>query len=96
MQFSENNFQWLPLSKSIFLKKQDVKYTLAVLQIRYCLSYNLVKDHVSLDFGCLQVNGKLKLIPRFENNIISGTTLTAKRYIDITLTVIFTLEFLLE
>jgi hypothetical protein len=83
MQFSENNFSVATLSNP-FLKKQDVKYTLASAQIRLLLSYNLVKDHVSLDFGpVLQVNGKLKIDSRFENNIISGTTLTAKDIIDI-------------
>ena len=83
MQFSENNFTVATLS-SPFLKKQDLKYTLASAQIRLLLSYNIVKDHVSLDFGpVLQVNGKLKIDSRFEDNIVSGTTLTAKDIIDI-------------
>ncbi|MBK9225095.1 MAG: hypothetical protein IPO23_11640 [Flavobacterium sp.] len=49
-----------------------MKYTLASAQIRLLLSYNIVKDHVSLDFGpVLQVNGKLKIDSRFEDNIVS-------------------------
>lgn len=83
MQFSENNFSVATLSTP-FSKKQDVTYTLASAQIRLLLSYNIVKDHVSLDFGpVLQVNGKLKIDSRFEDNSISGTTLTAKDIIDI-------------
>lgn len=83
MQFSENNFSVATLSTP-FSKKQDVTYTLASAQIRLLLSYNIVKDHVSLDFGpVLQVNGKLKIDSRFENNSIPGTTLTAKDIIDI-------------
>lgn len=72
MQFSENNFTVATLS-SPFLKKQDLKYTLASAQIRLLLSYNIVKDHVSLDFGpCSGSNGKLKIDSRFEDNIVSG------------------------
>jgi len=82
MQFSENNFSVATLSTP-FSKKQDVTYTLASAQIRLLLSYNIVKDHVSLDFGpVLQVNGKLKIDSRFEDNSISGTTLKAKDIIE--------------
>ncbi len=43
------------------------------------LSYRIVENHLSLEFGPLvQVNGKLKLHYNDENNIITGTTLLAK------------------
>lgn len=83
MQFSENNFSVETLSP--LLQKQDVKYKIMGAQIRLLLSYNIVKDHVSLDFGpVLQVNDKLKSEKKYEENIISGTALNAKDIADIT------------
>lgn len=83
MQFSENNFSVETLSP--LLQKQDVKYKIMGAQIRLLLSYNIVKDHVSLDFGpVLQVNDKLKSEKKHEENIISGTALNAKDIADIT------------
>lgn len=83
MQFSENNFSVETLSP--LLQKQDVKYKIMGAQIRLLLSYNIVKDHVSLDFGpVLQVNDKLKSDKKYEENIISGTALNAKDIADIT------------
>lgn len=83
MQFTESNFSvetYMPLST----KKQDVKYTLSGAQIRLLLSYNLVKDHVSLDFGpVLQVNGKLRIDQKNVDNIVTGTTLKANDITDI-------------
>lgn len=83
MQFSENNFSVETLSP--LLQKQDVKYKIMGAQIRLLFSYNIVKDHVSLDFGpVLQVNDKLKSEKKYEENIISGTALNAKDIADIT------------
>jgi hypothetical protein len=83
MQFSENNFSVETVSP--LLKKEDVKYKLMGAQIRLLFSYNVVKDHVSLDFGpVLQVNDKLKFKKTYEENIVSGTALTAKEITDIT------------
>lgn len=82
MQFSENNFSVPTVSP--FLQKQEVKYKVMGAQIRLLLSYNLIKNHASLDFGpVLQVNDKLKFEGDYENNIISGTALTAKQITDI-------------
>jgi hypothetical protein len=48
------------------------------------LSYKIVPNHLSVEFGPLiQLNGKLKLDTENENNIISGTTLFAKDIQDI-------------
>jgi len=83
MQFFESNFSVETLSP--LLQKQDVKYKLMGAQIRLLLSYNVVEDHVSIDFGpVLQVNDKLKIGKDYENNTVSGTTLTAKEITDIT------------
>jgi Outer membrane protein beta-barrel domain len=84
MQFTESNFtvETKPLISS---KTEDVKYTLAGVQVRLLLSYNIVKDHVSLDFGpILQVNGKLRADSKYENNIISGTLLKTNDILDVT------------
>lgn len=83
MQFFESNFSVETISP--LLQKQEVKNKLMGAQIRLLFSYNVVKDHVSIDFGpVLQVNDKLKIDKDFENNIVSGTALTAKEITDIT------------
>ena len=81
MQFSENNFTVATNSGFI---KEDTNYKLASAQISLMLSYKIVENHLSLEFGPLvQVNGKLKMDKDKENNIISGTTLLAKDIVDI-------------
>ncbi|MGX7667892.1 outer membrane beta-barrel protein [Flavobacterium pedocola] len=81
MQFSENN---ISVATTSLLQNQDVQYKIMGAQIRLLLSYNLVKDHVSLDFGpVLQVNDKMKFDKKFESNIVNGTALTAKDITDI-------------
>lgn len=83
MQFSENNFSVETISP--LLQKQDVKYKMMGAQIRLLLSYNVVKDHVSVDFGpVLQITDKLKYEGAFKNNLISGTALTVDQIKDIT------------
>nr|WP_314895766.1 PorT family protein [uncultured Flavobacterium sp.] len=82
MQFSENNFS--VATKSLFLANEDVNYKLASAQISLQLSYKLIENHLSVEFGPLvQVNGKFKVDSENENNIISGTTLLAKDIVDI-------------
>lgn len=78
MQFFSNNFTL----KSTF--DQDMKYNLQGVKVRLLLSYNVVEDHVSLDFGpVLQVNGKLKTDASNESRIIKGTGLSANQIEDI-------------
>lgn len=82
MQFSENNFS--VATKNFFLANEDVNYKLASAQISLQLSYKLIENHLSVEFGPLvQVNGKFKIDNENENNNISGTTLLAKDIIDI-------------
>ena len=82
LQFSENNFT--VATKSLFLANQDVNYKLPSAQISLQLSYKLIENHLSLEFGPLvQVNGKFKIDSNKENNNISGTTLLAKDIVDI-------------
>jgi hypothetical protein len=82
LQFSENNFT--VATKSLFLANQDVNYKLPSAQISLQLSYKLIENHLSVEFGPLvQVNGKFKIDSNKENNNISGTTLLAKDIVDI-------------
>lgn len=78
MQFFSNNFS---LKSSL---NQDIKCNIQGVQVRILFSYNVVEDHVSLDFGpVLQINGKLQVDPTDENKILKGTMLTAKQIVDI-------------
>ncbi|MFV5687352.1 outer membrane beta-barrel protein [Flavobacterium sp. ZT3R25] len=82
MQFSENNFS--VATKNFFSANEDVNYKLASAQISLQLSYKLIENHLSVEFGPLvQVNGKFKIDNENENNNISGTTLLAKDILDI-------------
>lgn len=76
IQFSENNFT--VTTNSVFIT-EDTNYKLSSAQISLMLSYKIVENHLSLEFGPLvQVNGKLIVEKGKENNIITGTTLLAK------------------
>jgi hypothetical protein len=83
MQFFENHFSVETLTP--LLNKVDVDYKTMGVQIRLLASYNLIKDHVSIDFGpVLQVNDKLKIDSKSELNNVVGTLLTAKEITDVT------------
>ena len=82
LQFSENNFS--VATKKGLLSNEDVNYKLPSAQITLQLSYRLIEDHLSFEFGpIVQVGGKLKMDSGNENNTISGTTLLAKDIMDI-------------
>lgn len=82
LQFSENNFS--VATKSFFLANEAVNYKLPSAQISLKLSYKLIENHLSVEFGPLvQVNGKFKIDSNKENNNISGTALLAKDIVDI-------------
>ncbi|HKX85843.1 MAG TPA: hypothetical protein VJL37_04170 [Flavobacterium sp.] len=83
MQFTESNFSVETINA--LLQSENVSYKLSGAQIRLLLSANLVKNHVSIDFGpVLQVNGKLRINQGEKNNIIKGTALLANDILDIT------------
>lgn len=78
MQFFSNNFS---LESNL---NQKIKYNVQGVKIRILFSYNIVQDHISVDFGpVLQVNGKLQLPTSDENKTIKGTTLKADDIIDV-------------
>lgn len=81
MQFSENNFSVVTYSGNI---TEDTNYKLSSAQVSLMLSYKIVENHLSVEFGpLLQINGKLNVERDQQNNIISGTTLLAKDIVDI-------------
>ena len=78
MQFFTNSFS---LESTL---NQKIKYNVQGVQIRILFSYNVVEDHVSLDFGpVLQINGKLQLPTSSEDMTIKGTLLKANQIIDV-------------
>lgn len=78
MQFFANNFSL----EATF--DQKIKYSIQGVKVRLLLSYNVVEDHVSLDFGpVLQINGKLGVAASDESKVIKGTSLKADQIIDI-------------
>ena len=77
IQFSENNFS--VATNTLTLAQEDVNYKLASAQVSLQVSYKLVENHLSIEFGpIVQVNGKLNIDNSDENNVIIGTTLLAK------------------
>jgi hypothetical protein len=82
IQFSENNYT--VATKSGFSADEDVNMKLASAQISLQLSYVLVENVVSIEFGpIIQVGGKLKSDYDKENNTVTGTTLLVKDIQDI-------------
>ncbi|MGV9002564.1 outer membrane beta-barrel protein [Flavobacterium sp.] len=78
MQFFSSNFN---LQSTI---NQKVKYNLEGVKVRLLFSYNIVEDHVSLDFGPqLQINGKLKISDSDKLKILDGTLLRADQILDV-------------
>jgi hypothetical protein len=84
MQFTESHFT-IASKTPTTLQNTETQFKVMGAQIRLLLSYNIVKDHVSLDFGpVLQVNDKLKIKSTDENNTLNGTPLIAKDILDVT------------
>lgn len=82
MQFSENNFT--VDTKKNFVINEAVNYKLQSVQIGLQLSYKIIPDHLSVEFGpVFQLNGDLKIDSASKNNIISGTTLFANDIVEI-------------
>jgi hypothetical protein len=78
MQFFSNNFS---LESNL---DQKIKYNIQGVKVRLLMSYNIVEDHVSLDFGpVLQINGKLQIADSDKNKTIDGTLLKANQILDV-------------
>jgi len=79
MQFFSNNFSL----ESTF--NQKINYNLQGVKVKLLMSYNIVEDHVSLDFGpILQINGKMNISESDNNKILDGTLLRADQILDVT------------
>lgn len=77
IQFSENNFGID--TQSPILINEKVNQKLASAQLSLQLSYKIIENHLSFEFGPLvQINGKLQTENEKENNMISGTTIRVK------------------
>ena len=73
MQFFSSSFS---LGKD-GVETRETEFNLQGVQIRLLFSYNIIQDHISLDFGpVLQVNGKLSVNPSAENNVIKYNNIT--------------------
>jgi hypothetical protein len=78
MQFFSNSFS---LESTL---NQNIKYNVQGVKVRILFSYNIVEDHVSLDFGpVLQINGKLGVATSDEGKTIKGTLLKAEDIVDV-------------
>ncbi|MCF6131435.1 PorT family protein [Flavobacterium wongokense] len=78
MQFFSNNFS---LDDTF---NDKIKYNIQGVKVRILFSYNVVEDHVSLDFGpVLQINGKLQLSTSDEAKTIKGTLLKADDIVNV-------------
>ena len=78
MQFFANNFSLASVNN------QKIKYSIQGVKVRLLLSYNVIEDHVSIDFGpVLQINGKLGVATSDEDKEIKGTSLNATQILDI-------------
>ncbi len=78
MQFFQNTFSLETTTPT--LQKKDTEFRLTGAQIRLLLSYNVVKNHVSFDFGpVVQINDKLKTADEDVNNIVNGTLLKSSQ-----------------
>ena len=78
MQFFQNTFSLETTTPT--LQKKDTEFALTGAQIRLLLSYNVIKNHISFDFGpVLQINDKLKAGDEDANSIINGTLLKASQ-----------------
>lgn len=76
MQFTDSNFLIQSASPSSLDKIEDTKVKLSAVQVRFVFSYNVVKDHVSLDIGpVLQINGQLSVADRDKNNVLPNAPL---------------------
>jgi hypothetical protein len=71
IQFSEYNFKVETLNQSMSVRETNLKLPCA--NITFQLSYKLIENHLSFEFGpMVQINGKLAVEKTEENNIINN------------------------
>lgn len=73
IQFCENNFS------AVTTLGEDVDFKLSSAQIYLTPSYEIIENHLSVEFGpMVQINGDLTFDKQFQSTILDGTTLTVK------------------
>jgi hypothetical protein len=81
MQFTQNNFS---VNTNASLLAKEVNYELSSAQLSLLLSYKIIENHLSIEFGPLvQLNGNLNIDSNDNYNVITGTTLFAKDIVGI-------------
>ena len=71
IQFSEYNFKVATLNET--LNNRETNFKLPCANITFQLSYKLIENHLSVEFGpMVQVNGKLTVEKTDENYVIKG------------------------
>lgn len=81
ISFLNNKIEILGSNPSNPLDTQNIDYTIQGVQVNFLGSYNIVRHHLSIEFGpVLNINGKMKLNSDvLENYILDGyTALKAK------------------
>lgn len=81
LSFFSNNIEIFGKNPTNSFETQFIDYELQGVQIKFLGSYNIIKHHLSLEFGpILNISGKMKVKrENHEDYIIDGyTTLTAK------------------
>ncbi len=82
MQFFRSNF--IMNTYTAASPNRETQFNISGAQVRLLLSYNIIKNHISFDFGpVLQINDKLKTASEDENRFIEGTSLKAVQISDI-------------
>ncbi|WP_246034154.1 outer membrane beta-barrel protein [Flavobacterium sangjuense] len=71
IQFSEYNFKVATLNQT--LQDRETNFKLPCANITFQLSYKLIENHLSFEFGpMVQINGKLQVEKTEEDNLIIG------------------------
>ncbi len=74
LNFLNTKVEVLGSNPTSFTDTQYIEYTIPSVQINFLGSYNIIKHHLSLEFGpVLNVNGKMKVdSERYEDYILDG------------------------
>ncbi len=86
INFYNTKAEVLGRNPDLFTDTYYVNYTIQAVQLNFLGSYNIIKHHLSLEFGpVLNINGKMKVdSERYEDYILEGyETLKAKEIEDI-------------
>lgn len=73
IQFSEYNFKVETIHQFEQIYTKETNFKLPCANVTFQLSYKLIENHLSFEFGpMVQINGKLSIEKTDENNLIIG------------------------